>query len=101
MKITRQLIVSRTGNVRMNQSGTGLKANEIAVEIRLDIPDGYFRKPHPVVDIKVPVGDEPPPVEVVVATTSEAVANAMNVRIEDVRDGLMEALRRKEVKDQP
>lgn len=96
MKITTYLYVSKAKNVRLTKTPQAARPNEIRVEVKLDIPDAFFTRPTPVVSITIPPADAPAPIGEVVAATAEAVAEALQVKVEDVQDGLMEALRKRE-----
>lgn len=96
MQITSYLFVSKAGNVRVNARGTGVKPNELRLKLRLNIPDLFFTRPEPVIDITFPEGvamSLTP--EAAVAVTAQEVARALGLDVEDVQDGLMEAMARK------
>lgn len=54
MKTTAYLILNRKGPVFIRKNKPSLRRDEIAVGIRLDIPDSAFRSPIIMADLKVP-----------------------------------------------
>ena len=96
MKLRTYLYVSKAQNVRLTKTPQAARPTEIRVEVQLNIPDAFFTRPTPVVNITIPPADAPAPIGEVVATTAEAVAQALQVNVEDVQDGLLEAINRKQ-----
>lgn len=93
MRITTHMFVSRQGNVRVNKTGSGVKPNEIVIDVTFEIPDAFFKKPHPVVKIALPADGAP--VEMVIEESAHAVAEALNITVDNARDGLVEAMSRR------
>lgn len=93
MKVHGYLFISHAGNLRINKTGAGLKANEIAVEVNLVVPDSFFRRPRPVVSIELeePVYPEGS-LEATLRVTAETVADALQLDIGKVSDGLTQML---------
>ena len=96
MIVTSYLYVSSAGNVRSTKTKQSARANEIRIEVKLDIPDAFFKRPSPVVSIAIPPSESPVPIADIVASTAETVAQALRVEVDDVQDGLFEAIRRRE-----
>lgn len=71
-----------------------LNPRELAFEVNLEIPDVFFKRMIPVVDIKLPVDMliNPDP-EVVVGITAGKVASALRLDVETVTDGLTQMLK--------
>jgi hypothetical protein len=79
MKVSCYLAVSRTGSVKMTKTKpTRLGSGELSVQVNLTIPEEYFRKPEPVVNITVPRGVVNVDADVVsVEATQEVKAEAV------------------------
>jgi hypothetical protein len=54
MKTTAYIILKKTGPVRMTRNPPGLGRDEIAIALRLEVPDSAFRAPTVFVDLSVP-----------------------------------------------
>lgn len=91
MKVSAHLIVNDNGRVRVTKGVPALDQNEIAIGIQVEIPKSYFTRPYPVFAINLPE-PEPVPQPLVLDITSQAVASAMRVSVDRVRDGLTEML---------
>ena len=98
MKLTCHLVVSDRGSFRVVQRKPSLDANEIAIHLSLDIPDSFFERPYPAVKIAfdprisdlLATRDH---ADVAVNLTASYVADALKVDVNEVRDGLTEAVR--------
>jgi len=86
------LVVSASGKLRTTKGVPGLADDEIAIAMRLDVPPALFRRPFPVITVKLP---EPPeaPIESIVDVSAHAVAAALRVSVDDVRDTLTALVR--------
>lgn len=93
MNVTAFLIISKSGHVRVNKTGTGSSPTDLTLKLAIKIPESFFKRPVPVVTIDVPneilAGLETP---TVVRMTAQTVATALDVNVEDVVDGLNVAL---------
>lgn len=93
MKITCQLVVSSTQQVRVTKGPGHLKADEIAIGLTLDIPDRLFTRPVLAATIAIP--DDwlvDPGIEAVVDLSAPGIARALRINVDNVRDGLLEAV---------
>lgn len=103
MKITAYLIVGletdyygrpKAGQMRVVKNKPDLiNTRELGFQLNLEIPDVYFKRLVPVVDVELPedmlINPNP---KIVVGITAGKVAEAMGLKVEKVRDGLMEML---------
>lgn len=87
MKIKRYLTVHQNKTIRMTAGKPDLTAHEIAVELNLEIPDSFFRRPVPVVTVVLPDVFTEEPYAVVRALASN-VSEVLGLDIERVVDGL-------------
>jgi hypothetical protein len=93
MRVNCHLIVNQRGTARAVKGLPKLDTDEIAIGINLTIPDAYFQRPYPVIEIKVPDPRETPSPEVVVDITAKTVANALRLNVDAVHDGITQLLR--------
>ena len=77
---------------RVTKSVPALDYDEIAIGVKLEVPDAYFSRPYPVVKVIVPDPVDNPAPEVVVDITANTVAKALNLTVDSVRDGLKEMM---------
>lgn len=97
MKIQAYLIISQSGSVRMVKGAPSLSNIEIAIKVNLNIPDSFFHRLIPVVDIDVPADAIlSPGIESVVHMMSQEISEKLEVDVNDVEDGLKNALNNKE-----
>lgn len=91
MKITTHLIVTSSGNVRVTKRKVGIKPTELCITLNVNIPDSFFRRPQPVVNLSIPdtIG-QPLPVDQVIDLSADMIAESLGINVEDVRDGLQE-----------
>jgi hypothetical protein len=92
MKLQCHLMVSKSGNIRVTKGNVGAKPNELAIRVNLDIPDAFFVRPVPVVDIQI---DDVRTVstEAVVRKAADEVAKSLGIDAALVEDGLLTAMR--------
>lgn len=84
----------RLGTVRVNKKYPEfIGSREIAFQLALDIPDVFFKRLVPTVNIQVPedmlVNPDP---EIVVSLTAGKVAEALKLDVKTVEDGLAKML---------
>lgn len=97
MLIKRNIFITNTGEVRMTKQEKGTNLNELAVELFIDVPDLFFKRPMPIVKLSIP--EEyllNPEAEVIAEWIAPEVAQSLKVGVESVRDGLVEMVRRQE-----
>lgn len=83
MKVDFYLIVNERGSVRLTKTKGSMKFDEIAVGIRLELPDALFYKPHLSAGIKIP-DDAATPQEItaeVIENCKEAIEQATNLKV--------------------
>lgn len=97
MKLACHLFVTKHGTIRLNKTGAGLKPTELAIKVVLDIPERFFTRPIPVAHIAVPLEALlDPERDALVTITAHAVADALNLEIAAVTDGLNDLLNQTE-----
>lgn len=97
MSVTAYLMVNKAGSVRINKNGLDVRTDEVTIELRLTIPETFFNRPRPVVDITIPddlIQSLTP--ESAVQITASAVAGALGATVEQVMDGLGEVIEQRE-----
>lgn len=94
MKARCHLIVSSTGSTRSTKNVPALSPDEIAVGIDLDIPDRYFRRPYPVVQINFPDPPTDPDPAAAIHITARTIADALKLDVTEVTDGLTKMVER-------
>lgn len=103
MKVNAYLIIEvdvdylglpRTGTMRVVKNKPGLLLREIAFELAIDIPDVFYKRVVPLVDISLPtdmlVNPDP---DIVVSITAGKVAEALRLDVKTVEDGLAAMLK--------
>jgi hypothetical protein len=100
MKIEAYLVINRGSSIRVVKQRPNLSNDEIAIKLNLEIPQEFFERIIPSVDILVPIDSMiKPDIEVVTRINAEMISKAMNLNVNDVQDGLKEMLEKQE-KDQ-
>lgn len=75
--------------VSFTQSKPGLTSNQIAVKVKITVPNAFFERLTPVVDIQLP--EEAvvnPNVESVIKLSALEISDKLNLEVTDVEDGL-------------
>lgn len=54
MRTTIYLIINQVGTVAMRKNVPQLRRGEVAVKVKIEIPDTFFRQPIPEVNLSVP-----------------------------------------------
>lgn len=99
MKVTANLFINSDGSIRVTKKDTSAYPGELAVQLVIDVPDLFFNRPMPVVDIKIPEAFLINPDEKVVANwVAKDVAESLKVEVKTVEDGLLLALKEKQEK---
>lgn len=93
------LIISRTGTVNIRKSRPYLNSDEVSFKLNINLPDDFFDRVIPVIEVNVPKeAIYNPEASVVLDLMSEEIAQKLEVEINDVRDGLTEFLKAKLLK---
>lgn len=87
MKLTGYLIIGRNKAMRVTKTAPRLAGSEIALNLTLTIPDRFFTRPTADIVITIPE-DAVLPTEAAVEVISERVADALQLNVNDVYDGL-------------
>lgn len=91
MQVSAYLVVSNSGSLRVVKTRPHLSNREIALTLKLDIPNVFFDRLMPTVQISVPkeaIIDVSPEVAINIAAAS--VSEALKLDFVEVRDGLKE-----------
>lgn len=100
MKVKANLFIDNSGNIRVTKRDTSAYPRELAVQLVLDIPDIFFRRPIPRVDLSIPPEYLIDPDQRVVAHwAGEDVAAALKLDVKTVEDGLLTMLKEKQAKE--
>lgn len=101
MKINAYLFISQNGSLRVTKRDNSAYPNELGVELVVDVPDIFFKRPIPKVEVSVP--EEfliNPDAEVAAGFVSYEVAEALKLDVKTVTDGLVAMLKEKQAKDE-
>jgi len=93
MKTSGYLVINDRGSMRVTKNPPSLEPNEISAHLNLDIPNQFFQRPRLAITIGIPndvIANVP--ADVAVEITAEAVAGALRIDVDDVRDGLTDLL---------
>lgn len=89
MTINAFLVISDGGALRVVKSRPYLNNNEIAVALNIDVPDAFFERMIPVVQVDLPEeAVAQPDADVSLSITAGAVAKALKLDVSNVHDGL-------------
>lgn len=93
MVIDAFLVISRFGSIRAVKNRPALNSDEIAVNLKVDIPKEFFERLMPTVNIQLPkesvINTD---MEAVISLTAEQVASKLNLEVLDVTDGLRQLI---------
>ena len=77
------------GSLRFVKTKPSLSSKEIAFEAKIDVPDVFFERLIPVIEIKVPADAAiQPNIETTINVTSQTVGEALGVEVGKVHDAL-------------
>lgn len=97
MKIKANLFIDSKGKLRVTKIDNRAYTSELAVQLIIDVPDLFFKRPMPKVELSIP--EEyliNPDAEVVAKWVAEDVADALKLEVSTVQDGLLTMLKSKE-----
>lgn len=86
--------------IRLVNGKPSLKPSEIALKLSIQVPDVFWDRVIPAVDIKVPENAIlSPDIGSVLTITADEVSQKLNIDFQDVLDGLTESIRKKNEKE--
>lgn len=96
MKVKANLFIKNDGSIRITRKDVSAYATELAVQLVIDVPDIFFNRPMPIVNLQIPESFLINPNEKVAAQwIAQDVADALKVEVKTVEDGLLLALKQK------
>lgn len=97
MKVQANLFIDSSGNIRVTKRDNRANPRELAVQLVLDVPDIFFKRPMPRVDLSIPPEYLIDPDQKIVARwVGEDVAAALKLDVKTVEDGLLTMLKQKQ-----
>lgn len=100
MKVNANLFIDNRGGLRMTKKYTGAYANELAVQLVIDVPDVFFNRPMPKVELNIPESFLiDPGAEVAAKWVAQDVADALKIEVKTVEDGLLAMIKEKQESD--
>ena len=97
MKVKANLFINNQGGIRITKKDTSAYPSELAVQLVVDVPDIFFKRPMPVVDLKIP--EEyliNPDATVAAQWVAPDIAEALKLEVKTVEDGLVTMLKEKQ-----
>lgn len=94
MRLTAYLFVSSVGGVRVTKTAVKPRPNEIGVTLKIEIPNKFYDRPNPSVNIQVP--EEylvNPNAQIVAHMVAPEIATALKLDVEKMEDGLLTMLK--------
>lgn len=94
MKLNATLYVTQSGSMRINKGTNKPQPREIAIRVNVTIPDRFFVRPVPTVDITIPESavinsNE----DIAIKVTAADLSEKLNLDVSAVEDGLAEMFR--------
>lgn len=97
MKVKANLFIDNRGGIRVTKNSTGAYANELAVQLLVEVPDVFFNRPMPIVELDIPQEYlVNPDAEVVARWVAHDISEALKLEVKTVEDGLLTMLKNKE-----
>lgn len=88
------------GNLRFVKTKPSLNSKEIAIEAKIDVPDVFFERLIPTIEIKVPATAAiQPSIETTVNVTASAVGEALNIEVGKVEDVLTQLVEERQAEN--
>ncbi len=101
MKVTANLFINKDGNIRVTKRDVSAYPTELAVQLIIDVPDIFFKRPMPRVELDVPESYLiNPKADVVARWVAPDIAEALGIDIKTVEDGMLTMLKNK-LPDEP
>ena len=96
MKVKANLFINSNGSLRVTKQNTGAYPSELAVQLVIDVPDVFFSRPMPIVNLSIPESYlVNPDTKFVAQWVARDISDALKVDVKTVEDGLMLALKEK------
>lgn len=90
------LIIGRNGSLSVRKNRPFLNSDEVSFKLNVSLPDDFFDRIIPVVDIEVPKeAIYNPEASLTMDLMSEEIASKLNLEISEVRDGLVDLMKKK------
>lgn len=90
MKIPVYLFVDNSGNIRVTKRDKAAYPRELAIQLMLDVPDVFFNRPMPKVDLNIPPEFLVNPDATITAKwIAPDIAEAIGVEVKRVEDGMV------------
>lgn len=93
MKVLANLFIRNDGSIRITKKDKSAYPTELAVQLVLDVPDVFFKRPMPIVNLSIP--DEfliNPDKKVTANWIAPEIAEALKIDVKAVQDGLVAAI---------
>lgn len=85
--------------LRVTKQEPSLNSNEIAMKLKVNVPDEVFKRPVPLLELDVPKEIVMnPDAEVAARLTADTIADALQLDVETVTDGLLTMIKDKQEK---
>lgn len=94
------LFVNSQGKIRITRKETGTYPDELALHLKIDVPDSFWRRPIPSVNIQVPDFQLEPSPEVTAAIVAPEIADKLKLDVKKVEDGLVNMFKEKQEQEQ-
>ncbi len=96
MTIRAYLIIGRSKTINIRKSRPDLSSDEVAFQIAINLPNDFFERVIPTIDVQVPKeAIYNPEATLVLDLMSSEIANKLRLEVSEVRDGLQEMMRKK------
>lgn len=96
MVLSAYLFVNSQGKIRITRKETGTYPDELALHLKIEVPDSFWRRPIPSVNIKIPDFQLDPSAEATAAIVAPEIAEKLKLDVQAVEDGLVNMLKAKE-----
>lgn len=90
MKVYANLFIHSDGSLRVTKKDTSAHPAELAVQLVIDVPNVFFSRPMPRVELSIP--EEyliNPGKEIVAKWISQNIADSLKLEVKTVEDGLL------------
>lgn len=89
MKVHAYLYLSQHGGLRITKTKVNPHPTELAIALALDVPDTFFQRRIPVVNLTIPDHFANPGPEITARVIAPDVAAAMRIDVGTIEDGLL------------
>lgn len=94
MKVTAYLFIDQWGGLRLTKREAQPRPTELAIRLVLTVPDTFFKRAIPVVELTLPNHFADPDRKVAAQVIAPDIADALKLDVDAVLDGLAVALRK-------